>query len=120
MWQAFCLFKVEEFFKFFIQCDAQDKCQFRGRAELAGFNGTDGIAGHTYRFRKLRLGESGTHPRLLDMVSQYKFFPHDYNPIARNTVSMTVNTVVTTAPIQYPAFFSPAAYTHRSVETMIP
>ena len=53
--QAFCLFKIEEFFKLFIQGNTQYKSKFGGGAELSGFNGADRVSGYADKFCKLGL-----------------------------------------------------------------
>lgn len=66
--RAFWLFKIEEFFEFLIQGDAEDQSQLCGGAELAGLDGADGVPGDTHQFRKLGLGKSGAGTGFLYMI----------------------------------------------------
>ena len=62
--QAFCLIKIEEIFKLFIQGNTQDKSQFSGGAELSGFNGTDRISGYADHISQLLLRQFSFRPSL--------------------------------------------------------
>lgn len=62
--------KIKQLFKFLIQSDTQNQCQLCRRIKLPGFNGADGIPGHTYHIRKLVLGQLPFRPCFLQAVSQ--------------------------------------------------
>ena len=66
----FCyLFKIEKLLEFFIQRDAENERQLGGRAELAGFDGADGVPGHAHHFRQLRLGHTRQGSGCFDPVA---------------------------------------------------
>ena len=62
------LLKIKQFFKFFVQCNAQDQSELCRGIKLTGFDGADRIPRYAYDRRQLDLGQSGLHPGFPDMV----------------------------------------------------
>ena len=52
---GFFISEIKQFFKSFVQGDAQNQRQFGGGVELPRFDGTDGVVGHAHRLGQLPL-----------------------------------------------------------------
>ena len=68
--------EIEQLLELFVQGDAEDQSQLRRGAELAGFDGADGIAGHTHHLGQSRLGELSLGAGFFDAVFQDQLVVH--------------------------------------------